>query len=179
MPRTTNLARERAELIAALGLEPEGRGKNDKYDMTIAELRAKLKNKPKSRLSPVARETRASERTEVTEDDVKAAVSVIQREYYQDVHYVGDELKEQIERGEISDEETFSDRLAEAVDNTQRVIYTWQSKLGLLVSENADAYVDEIGEYPIEDGTPNYMALMSMAMQADVRRYIGDVEFRY
>src|SRR5882672_10921574 len=111
MPRITNLARERAELIAALGLEPEGRGKSDKYDMTIAELRAKLKNKPKSRLSPVARETRASERTQVTEDDVKAAFDIINRDYWQDVHYLGDNLKEEIEKGEITDEDTFRERL--------------------------------------------------------------------
>lgn len=80
---------------------------------------ARRKAPKKSRLSPVARETRASERSDVvTEDDVKAAFDIINRDYWQDVHYLGDILKDEIEKGEITDEDTLSQRLNQAVDDS-------------------------------------------------------------
>ena len=39
----------------------------------------------------------------VTEEDVNAAVSIIQRDYYQDVRDLGDSLKDEIKSGDIAD----------------------------------------------------------------------------
>lgn len=135
---------------------------------------ARRKSPKKSRLSPVARETRASQRSEVTEDDVKAAFDIIHRDYWQDVHYLGDLLKEEIEKGEITDEDTFRERLNQAVDGSQRVIYTWQAKLGMLCTNNEDAY-QEMG-FDFSDGI-DWSKMMFCAMEQDLQSYIGAVDF--
>lgn len=143
----------------------------------MATRRAKPKSKPKSRLSPVARETRASQSTEITEADVNAAVSIIQRDYWQDVHYVGDDIKERIERGEISDDDSFREQVEQAVDGTQRVIYTWQSKLGMLATNHPDAYTEATGEPPVSGNDIDWARMMFYAMLEDVLAYIGSVDF--
>lgn len=133
---------------------------------------ATRKKKSKSRLSPVARETRAGQRSRITEDDVKAAVDILYRDYYQDVHGIGDEIKSAIESGEISTDDQLQDRINQEVDGSQRVIYTFQARCGLLVSENDEAYEDQFG-----DKAPTVEAQMSVAMMEDIRSYIGAVDF--
>lgn len=135
------------------------------------------RRKSKSKLSPIARETRASRPTEITEDDVNAAVSIIQRDYWQDVHYVGDDIKERIERGEISDEESFREQVEQAVDGTQRVLYTFQNKLGMLATNHPDAYSEATGEAPVSGQDIDWARMMFYAMLEDVLAYIGTVDF--
>lgn len=135
------------------------------------------RRKSKSKLSPVARETRASRSTEITEADVNAAVSIIQRDYWQDVHSVGDEIKEQIENGEISDDDSFRERTEQAVEGTQRVIYTWQSKLGMISTNHPDAYTEATGEAPCHRQDIDWMKMMFYAMLEDVLAYIGSPDF--
>lgn len=109
-----------------------------------------------------------------TEEQVKSAVSVIQRDYYADVASVVEDLKRAIKDKEVTSREGADEWLHEAVEGTQRVIYTWQSRLGLLVSDNADAYFEEMGGGGdiCNDGI-DYAALMFYAMRADVMQ---DVE---
>jgi hypothetical protein len=108
----------------------------------------------------------------VTERQVSDAVSIITRDYYADVRGVGDELIDAIQDGEITDRESFDERLREDIDGAQRVIYTYNARLGLLASENHEAYFEEgIGDLDCKDSVP-YETLMFYAMQKDVLEYM-------
>ena len=109
---------------------------------------------------------------QITEEDVNAAVAIIQRDYYQDVQGIADEILSAVKSGEITDDEGLEERLQQDVDGSARVIYTFQSKLGLLVCKNDEAYEDEFGEKPADVAVQ-----MAYAMMADVRDALGDVEF--
>lgn len=103
---------------------------------------------------------------EVTDDDVKAAVSILSMDYYNDVRGVAKDLARSMKDGEV---EEFGDALHDAVDGTQRVIYTFQARCGLLVSDNADAYIEEFGtDGVVESGGIAWERLMFAAMEADV-----------
>lgn len=88
---------------------------------------------------------------------VDEAVSVIRRDYYQDVLGLVRDLAERMKAGEIDD---FGDALHETVDGCARVIYRFQAKLGLLASDNEDAYENE---------TEGPEVRMYYAMCADIR----------
>lgn len=109
---------------------------------------------------------------EITDEDLDAAVRIIRQHYYQEVRSYADDLLRMVKDGEITDEEQLTERLDQEVDGSARVIYTFQSKLGLLASDNDDAYEDEMGE-----PTNDVAAQMAMAMRADIREALGDVEF--
>lgn len=110
---------------------------------------------------------------QITEEDVNAAVAIIQRDYYQDVASIGEELIRLVKDGQISNDEQLEERLQQEVDGSARVIYTFQSKLGLLVCKNDEAYEDEFGEKPADVAVQ-----MAYAMIQDVREYIdGSIEF--
>jgi hypothetical protein len=113
----------------------------------------------------------------VTEEDINAAVSIIKRDYYQDVRGICDEIEEAVKDGQLTDDEEVSERIHQEVDGSARVIYTWQNHLGLLASDNSDAYMEEFGEVPTDGDSINYAALMAAAMEADVRDALGNVEF--
>jgi hypothetical protein len=102
-----------------------------------------------------------------TEEQVKAAVSVIQRDYYADVSGVADELKGLIKSKALMSREQVDEWLHETIDGQQRVIYTWQARLGMLVTDNEGAYQDDTGEPP-----PSVEAAMFMAMKKDVEEEI-------
>ncbi len=94
---------------------------------------------------------------EVTESDVKAAVDILQMDYYNDVRSVAKDLARSMKDGDVED---FRDALHAAVDGTQRVIYTFQARCGLLVSNNAEGMV--------ENGNVAWERLMFVAMERDV-----------
>jgi hypothetical protein len=101
--------------------------------------------------------------------NVPTAMDVLRRDYVEDVDGLAKDLKRQIDEGEITDAEELSDRMHEAVDGTQRVIYTAQAQLGLVFSNNSSAYADEMGEEGlVRDGDVNWSGMMFMAMQQDV-----------
>ena len=106
----------------------------------------------------------------VTEEDVNAAVSIIQRDYYQDVRDLGDSLKDEIKSGDIADAEQLEERINQDVDGSARVIYTFQAKLGMLATDNDEAYE----EFGFEN--PTVEQKMYCAMVADVRDYLGDFD---
>lgn len=113
---------------------------------------------------------------QVTEREVDEAIRIIKRDYYQDVKGLAEDLIEAIKDGEIEDTEELQERLREDVDGSQRVIYTMQNHLGLLASDNSDAYIERFGEAPIEGGDINYAALMAAAMEQDVLDELGDLD---
>ena len=108
----------------------------------------------------------------ITEEDVNAAVAIIQRDYYQDVQGIADDILAAVKSGEITDQEGLEERLQQDVDGSARVIYTFQSKLGLLVCKNDEAYEEEFGEKPADVAVQ-----MAYAMIVDVREALGDIEF--
>lgn len=128
--------------------------------------------RPKKRSAAPKRAVTIDLNADIAEEDVNDAVSVIRRDYYADVEGLGDSLIEAIKDGEIADREQFQDRLHEDVDGSQRVIYTWQAQLGILASENSDAYFEELGETLECDGSVPYEKLMFYAMQRDVVEYM-------
>ena len=75
----------------------------------------------------------------VTVDD---AVSVIHRDYFDDVLACIEEVKRAIKDGEITEQDEVYDFLHEMIDGHQRVIYTFRAKLGMLATENPDAFED-------------------------------------
>ena len=95
---------------------------------------------------------------------VKAAVDIINRDYWDDVRGVTDDLVARVKDGEIKDRDGLQEALHEAIDGTQRVIYTWQARLGLLATNNLDAWEESFGEPP---DSPEKQ--MFAAMEADVQ----------
>ena len=103
---------------------------------------------------------------EVTDEDVKAAINILTMDYYNDVRDVAQDLAQRMKDGEVDE---FSVALHEAVDGTQRVIYTFQAQLGVILSDNTDAYFEEFGEEGAcsKDGIA-WERLCFVAMQQDV-----------
>ncbi len=118
------------------------------------------------------RKSKFSSPARITDADVNAAVTIITRDYLQDVQGIADEILEAVKSGEITDQDALEERLQQEVDGSQRVIYTFQSKLGLLATRYDDAYEDEFGEKP-----KDVAVQMAYAMMQDVRDALGDVEF--
>lgn len=109
-----------------------------------------------------------------TEEQVNDAFRVIYRDYYQDVLDTAEELVGQVRDGDIESVDQATETLDQMLDSDRRVFITWQARLGLLASENSDAYFEEFGAADpssFEDGIP-YSMLMYHAMEADVRRRI-------
>jgi hypothetical protein len=110
---------------------------------------------------------------EITEDDVKAATHILTMDYYNDCRSVAQDLAQRMKDGEVDD---FSQSLNEAIDSTQRITYTFQAKLGLILSDNGDAYVDDFGtEGIVEGGNIMWERMAFVAMERDV---IKELEVR-
>ena len=118
---------------------------------------------------------------EITVDN---AVSIIRKDYYDDVKGVAqeliDETKTDYKEGTRGEElrENLLERIHEIIDSQQRVMYTFQAQLGMLVSENSGAYIEEYG---IENATMeddlNWSALMFAAMERDVMEELDHMGF--
>ncbi len=110
-----------------------------------------------------------------TEADVEAALRVLRADYYSDVNSVAEGVLERmIEEGEGAE---LSDIMHEAIDGTQRVIYTMQAQVGLICSDNEDACVDATGEVPVQGNAINWSAMMYYAMEQDVTEALGTTDF--
>ena len=103
---------------------------------------------------------------------VEEATRAITADYEKDVDDVADEMVRRVEDGEIEDRDQFQESLDEYIDGHQRVIYTWQARLGLLATSNGDAYEDDFGEAP---DTPE--KAMYAAMQRDVWEQLDRMGF--
>jgi hypothetical protein len=105
----------------------------------------------------------------IVRDILDEAHRIIRSDYYDDVRSVADDLAEQWKSGEIGSRDDFLERLSEAVDGTQRVIYTGQAMDGLRASDNSGAYIEDFGaEGAIENGDIAWSRLMFAAMERDV-----------
>lgn len=103
---------------------------------------------------------------EITEGDCRAAATILEQDYYNDVRSAAREVAERLkdEQPEESNEV-----ISEVIDGTQRVIYTWQAKLGVIISKNGEYYIEEFGEEgAIEGDSINWSRLCFVAMEQDV-----------
>lgn len=113
----------------------------------------------------------------ITDDDVKAAVDVISSEYWQDVRECAADFVERASAGEFKDREHFEMNLDEYVQDSQRVIYTYWARLGLLATNSADAMEEELGEVPTGDSS-GISKQMYFAYRQDILNNIGsDIDF--
>jgi hypothetical protein len=110
----------------------------------------------------------------LTSDEMSTALDlatrIIRADYGADVEGIGESIIDAIKVGEVTDSDSLHERIAYEVVGTQRVIYTYQAKLGLLASDNEDAYDEESGE---EGGTPEQR--IYYAMCRDVREWLKDL----
>lgn len=97
------------------------------------------------------------------------ATDVLTADYRDDVRDVARGLCEAVLSGEVESADDAEERLRESVDGSQRVIYTWQARCGLLASSNADEWYNEGGESHEGPST-----LMFYAMRRDVRDLLPD-----
>lgn len=84
-------------------------------------------------------------------------------DYWDDVLVVCTEIERQIKDREISEKE-LHDSISEACNDTKRVIYTRQARVGLCCPNNPGAY-------------PSVEAQMLIALIADVTARLGDIEW--
>lgn len=104
---------------------------------------------------------------------VDEALRVLRADYYSDIRGLALEARQAMAEGLINQhlgrgrELDLSDWLHEAIDGHHRVIYTLQAKIGLLCSDNEDAYQEEMGE-----PAPSVEAQCYFAMRADVMEHL-------
>lgn len=101
--------------------------------------------------------------TDELEELVKVAIDILNRDYWDDVRGLTADIIRRVKDGEIKDRDGLQEAVHEAVDGSQRVMYTWQARLGLLSTNNLDAYEESMGDKP--EGPEQQMF---MAMEADV-----------
>jgi hypothetical protein len=93
---------------------------------------------------------------------VELGVDLINKDYWADVRGVAKDLLRQIKDGEIKTREGLDDALNQDIDSTQRVIYTFEAKLGMLATNNPDAWEEFGFEHPTVE------QMMFCAMKEDV-----------
>jgi len=119
----------------------------------------------------------------VSEKDVDDALRVLRADYYSDVNGVAQNVLERMiedvegAEGNYLTREQISDIMHESVDGTQRVIYTNQARVGLICTDNQDAYVEEFGELPVEGDSIKWEAMMFAAMEKDTYELLGTTDF--
>lgn len=106
--------------------------------------------------------------------DRDTALTVLRRDYYQDVRGVAEEMRERILSGEIGSPEALHDAVNESVDGHQRVIYPALAREAIVLSDNRDAY-EEYGT--IADLPPATWAevMAHTAMRQDVVECMASV----
>lgn len=105
-----------------------------------------------------------------TENQIQDALAVLRRDYWTDVRGLADAWREAREyAAKHGNRFEAHDALHEIVDGSERVIYTFQAQLGMLFTDNATAYEDDIGERPARVEQSMFYALI-----ADVRETLGD-----
>ncbi len=107
------------------------------------------------------------------EELVKLATDIINRDYFDDVRGITQDLIRQIKEGEITTREELDDRLHQDIDGSGRIIYTWSARLGLLATDNVDAYEEEMGEKP---AGPEQQLFMAMRRDVEAQLESEDVD---
>ena len=99
--------------------------------------------------------------------DIDKSKGEIQRDYYDAVNGIVDDIVEEIENGQ-TDPDDYQDRVSESVDNSEWIIYTWRAMEVLRISQNNEAYTEwGLGAEAFEHGIP-WSQLAYAAMEQDV-----------
>jgi hypothetical protein len=99
--------------------------------------------------------------------DSEKSKGELQRDYYAAVNGIVEDVREAITAGDVPEEE-WSDRVHEAVDNSEWVIYTWRNMEVLRISQHDDAYLElGIDALDFKHGIP-WAQLAYAAMLEDV-----------
>lgn len=108
-------------------------------------------------------------RGEVTEQQEQDAINVLYRAYYSEVNAWADEFIGRIKEGEWDSRDDFIDSMDEEIDGARRVIITYQAQKGLLVSENDDIGIEDLGVdgFDWSGGIP-WSQLMYFAFRQDI-----------
>lgn len=105
------------------------------------------------------------------------ATGIAEREYRDTVTGIVEDLKRAIADGEIADRDAADEWLSETIDGHHDVIYTYYAQQVVRHSKNDGAYFDEFGtDGAVTDGGIEWSKLAYMALLADVREEIGDLE---
>jgi len=102
---------------------------------------------------------------------VDDALSVLNRDYFDDVRGIAEDCKRAVKDDKVSNDEELSDYLHQSIDGHERVIYAYQARIGLVCTDSVDAYEDETGEKP-----PSPEVQMFWALMQDVRDRLGDFD---
>lgn len=121
-----------------------------------------------------ARATAKPKSDTITEEDVQAAFDILNKDYWNDVRGVAKDIEEHVKSGEITDQDKLEELLNQFVEGTQRVIYTFQSKVGMLCTNNPDAY--EAFGVDMSNGI-DWSKMMFCAMLEDVRAQLPEFDF--
>lgn len=114
---------------------------------------------------------------EIDERTISDALSILQRDYWNVVCGIAEDLRDAVKSGEVSDVEEAETWLHETVDGHQYVIYTHLNFRVLQFADNRDALSDELGaECLLRDGNVNWAGMAYMALLADVRDRLGDLD---
>jgi hypothetical protein len=97
---------------------------------------------------------------------ITQALEPIRKEYWDDVCAIAREVVAH-SRGEMDD------AICESVDGSWWITYTYAACAALMVSDNADAYLDDMEtEDAFTDGVINWSALAFAAMRRDVTEQV-------
>lgn len=113
---------------------------------------------------------------DMTESELEITVdqawSIIRQDYWNDVRDVAGCIIDAMKSKEIEDSDEYDTYIHETIDGTQRVIYTWQAKTGLMCTDNADAFREYGDEMALDDGDIAWSRLMYFAMLRDVENHL-------
>lgn len=118
---------------------------------------------------------------ETAEDAVRralaeAGISAIMRTYYQSIHSMADEIREEIRDGTIQTSDDAHERIHETIDGCYWVIYYHAQRQVLLVSDNEtegfDRFIDTGGTLT----GPGFGPLVYCIVEADLCDALGDID---
>jgi hypothetical protein len=106
----------------------------------------------------------------------KIGDGIAEREYYETVTGIVDDLKRAIHDGDVTDEDGAIEWLEQTIDGHHDVIYTSCAQDILRHSRNDGAYFDDFGdEGAVSDGGIEWSKLAYCALRADVLERINDL----
>jgi hypothetical protein len=105
-----------------------------------------------------------------SEMEVAAAIQVLRRSYWSEARQLARAWREARAYALNHSQRWLPyEALREICDGSRRVIITNQAQMGLALTDNPDAFVEEFGEDP-----PTVEVAMAEALCADVRAELGD-----
>lgn len=107
-----------------------------------------------------------------TDEEVNAALSLLQRDYYAEVRAIVRDLQERFNAGEFDSVDDVEDDIHQTIDGHQYVIYTTQNYMVMLSSNTTiDEALEDLGMEPTTDTAQIAYAIL----YHDVHELLGTV----